>query len=568
MSDVPRTADPLAAADLVLLNGTVRTMDRGGTTRTALAARDGRVLAVDSDAAVLGLVGPQTRVLDLRGRCAVPGFIETHNHPTFFGLTLAADVDAGSPPNATVRDIVDRVEQAVAGAERGSWIRGYRYDDTLLADDRHPTRSDLDPVSPDHPVCLQHISGHFCVLNSAALRLLGIHRGSPDPVGGAIGRDEDGEPTGVLAETAAFAAYAAMPKPGSADLAGALGLAGDAYLAAGVTTVHDTGLGLVGGAGELDAYRLARASGRLRNRIRAYLVQDLFPGLGDGSLSPVESGISGLGDDLFRVAGVKLFADGSLQGLTGCVSEGYACAPDTNGLLIHPQEDLSRRVATLHEAGWQVAVHGNGDAAIQAILDAYATLGLDPGEADRRHRIEHCQMVSEKQLDTMAGAGVLASFFIKHVYYWGDRHRDRFLGPERARRISPLASARAHGVLFGLHSDTPVVPVPPLEGIWCAVRRMTRDGEELGPEQRVDVDTALRGYTSQAAHLGFEERTKGSLEPGKLADIAVLSADPAAVDPAALDTLRVDATVIGGEVVWRGATDLEAGRPPSDGGPR
>ncbi len=506
MTDVSRTADPFTAADLVVFNGTVRTLDRGGTVRTALAARDGRVLTVDTDAAVLGLVGPRTRVLDLQGRCAVPGFIETHNHPTFFGLTLAAQVDAGSPPNDSISDIVDRVEQAVADAERGSWVHGYRYDDTLLADDRHPTRADLDPVSKDHPVCLQHISGHFCVLNSAGLRALGIHRDTPDPVGGVIHRDADGEPNGVLAETAAFAAYAAMPKPDSADLAEAIGLAGDAYLAAGVTTVHDTGLGLVGGPAELDAYRLAQASGRLRTRVQAYLVQDLFPGLSRGELSPVEAGIAGIGDDRFRVAGVKMWADGSLQGLTGCVSEGYACAPDKNGLLIFPQEDLSQRVATLHEAGWQVAIHGNGDAAIRAILEAYAKLGLDPQQSDRRHRIEHCQMVSEQQLDEMASAGVLASFFIKHVYYWGDRHRDRFLGPERARRIDPLASARAHGVTFGLHSDTPVVPVPPLEGIWCAVRRMTRDGKELGPEQRVDVDTALRGYTSQAAHLGFDTR--------------------------------------------------------------
>ncbi|WP_063829556.1 amidohydrolase [Streptomyces violens] len=565
MPEVPRTADPFTAADLVLLNGTVRTMDRAGTTRTALAARGGRVLAVDDDAAVRGLIGPHTRVLDLQGRCAVPGFIETHNHPTFFGLTLAADVDAGSPPNATIADIVARVEQAAADAEPGTWVRGYRYDDTLLADDRHPTRADLDPVSRDRPVCLQHVSGHFCVLNTAGLRLLGIDRNTPDPVGGAIHRDAAGEPDGVLAETAAFAAYAAMPKPETADLAEAIGLAGDAYLAAGVTTVHDTGLGLVGGPAELDAYRLARRKGRLRNRVRAYLVQDLFPGLSRGELSPVEAGVAGLGDDLFRVAGVKLWADGSLQGLTGCVSEGYACAPDKNGLLIFPQDDLSRRVATLHEAGWQVAIHGNGDGAIQAILEAYAKLGLDPLEGDRRHRIEHCQMVSERQLDQMAAAGILASFFIKHVYYWGDRHRDRFLGPERARRIDPLASAVKHGVTFGLHSDTPVVPVPPLEGIWCAVRRTTRDGHELGPEQRVDVDTALRGYTSQAAHLGFEEREKGSLEPGKLADIAVLSADPGAVAPDAVRALQVDATVIGGEVVRCGA-GLDAGRAAEAGG--
>ena len=547
---VDAPADRYRAADLVVFNGTVRALDAAQTSTTAMAVRDGRVLAVDSDREMLALVGERTRVLDLEGRTAVPGFIETHTHPTFFGMTLQAPVDAGCPPNERIADIVDRVADATRQVEPGQWVRGYRYDDTLLRDDRHPTRHDLDPASPDHPVCLMHISGHFCVLNSAGLRAVGVGRDTADPVGGIIERDETGEATGVLAETAAFAAYAAMPKPDTEGLADALAAAGEAYLAAGVTSVHDTGVGLVGGPAELDGYRTALRSGRFRPRVRAYLVQDLFPGLSEGRLSPVESAIAGIGDERFRVGGVKLWADGSIQGLTGCVSEGYACAPDKTGLLIFPPDDLARRVAALHAAGWQVAVHGNGDQAIEAILGAYAGLGLSPRESRHRHRIEHCQMAREDQLDRMAEAGVLASFFVKHVYYWGDRHRDRFLGQARAQRIDPLASAQRAGIRFGLHSDTPVVPVPPLEGIWCAVERETRDGLRLGDEQRVDVATALAGYTSQAAHLGFEEQDKGTLEPGRLADVAVLSHDPMSVDGAKLRDIEVDSTIVGGEVVW------------------
>jgi predicted amidohydrolase YtcJ len=545
-----RTSDPYRAADLVLFNGTVRALDGRQTTTTAMAVRNGRVLALDDDRPMLGLVGESTKVVDLQGRTAIPGFIETHNHPTFFGMTLLAAVDAGSPPNERIDDIVERVAEATRSSERGHWVRGYRYDDTLLADDRHPTRTDLDPASPDHPVCLMHISGHFCVLNSAGLRAVGIDRNTPDPVGGVIVRDSDGEPTGVLAETAAFGAYAAMPAPSAADLEDALAAANQTYLAAGVTTVHDTGVGLFAGPSELDAYRAARRRGRLQTRIRAYLVQDLFPGLSEGELSPVEAGLAGLGDEWFRVGGVKLWADGSIQGLTGCVSQGYACAPDKTGLLIFPPDDLARRVAALHAAGWQVAVHGNGDAAIEAILGAYTALGLRPDESNHRHRIEHCQMVREDQLERMAQAGVLASFFIKHVYYWGDRHRDRFIGPARAGRLDPLASAQRQGITFGLHSDTPVVPVPPLEGIWCAVERMTRNGQRLGDEQRVDVRTALGGYTSQAAHLGFEEEEKGTLAAGKVADVAVLSHDPLVEDPSKLRDIEVEATIVGGEVVW------------------
>ena len=543
--------DSRLAVDLVLHNGSVRTMDTLGRCAEAIAIRDGRVVATGSERAMVELSGRQTTFEDLHGGTAIPGFIETHNHPTFFGLTLSAPVDAGSPPNDTIADIVERVGEAVRGFEPGAWVRGYRYDDTQLTDDRHPTRDDLDPASPDHPVCLMHISGHFCVLNSAGLLAVGIDSRTRDPEGGLIVRDESGRPTGVLAETAAFAAYAAMPSDSADDLANALERAGDAYLAAGVTTVHDLGIGLIAGPAELQAYRLALGSNRFRTRVQGFLAPDLLPGLADGDPGPLDAGIAGLGDDRFRIAGAKLWADGSIQGLTGCVSEGYACAPSQHGMLIYPPEELARRVAALHDAGMQIAVHGNGDGAIEAILGAYRSLGEPDALRTRRHRIEHCQMVGDRQLEQMAESGLLASFFIKHVYYWGDRHRTRFLGERRAARLNPLRSALRHGVRFGLHSDTPVVPVPPLEGVRSAVRRRTRSGDVLGPDERIGVTDAFRAYTSEAANLAFEEHSKGVLEPGRLADVAVLSSDPWAGAEDVSDDVHVTATLIGGEVVWR-----------------
>lgn len=556
MSPQHAGVDPRIAADLVLYNGRVRTMDAVDRCVEALAVRDGRVVASGADREMTALSGARTRFEDLGGRTAVPGFIETHNHPTFFGLTLAAPIDAGCPPNEKIADIVERVRAATADAEQGTWLRGYRYDDTQLADDRHPTRDDIDPASPDHPVCLMHISGHFCVLNSAGLRAVGVDAGTPDPEGGMIVRDESGRPTGVLAETAAFAAYAAMPSDSTEDLASALERAGSEYLAAGVTTVHDLGIGLVAGGAELAAYRLALRTGRFRTRVQGFLTPDLLPGLADGDPTPLEGGIAGLGDDRFRIAGAKLWADGSIQGLTGCVSEGYACAPEQHGMLIYPPDELARRVAALHAAGLQVAVHGNGDAAIETVLGAYESLGDAGALHDRRHRIEHCQMAGDRQLERMSEAGLLASFFIKHVYYWGDRHRSRFLGERRAARLNPLRSALAHGIRFGLHSDTPVVPVPPLEGVRSAVRRRTRAGDVLGPDERIGVTEAVRAYTSEAAYLAFEESDKGTLEPGRLADVAVLSDDPWAGTDAddVPDDVQVTATLIGGDVVWRKET--------------
>jgi predicted amidohydrolase YtcJ len=545
------------AADLVLVNGVVRPMSRLAARHEAVAVKNGRVLAVGTSREMMSLAGEVTATVDLQGRAAVPGFIETHNHPTFYGLTLTAAVDASSPPNERVSDIVERVAEAARQQEPGTWIRGYRYDDTLLSDDRHPTRHDLDPASPNHPVCLMHISGHFCVLNSAALRVVGIDARTPDPAGGVIERDESGRPTGVLAETAAFQAYAAMPAADMDTCVEALARANESYLSHGITTVHDTGLGLTGGQLEMSAYHAAIRADRFRVRVQAYLVADLLPELAEGKVPPVAPVLEGVPADRFRTAGIKMWADGSIQGLTGALEEGYACAPNRSGILISTPDELRQRIAALDAAGLQVAVHGNGDRAIQTIINGYEALGVSPAERDSRHRIEHCQMAEEEQLDAMAEAGILASFFIKHVYYWGDRHRDRFIGPARAERLDPLASAMKHGVRFALHSDTPVVPVAPLEGIWCAVRRTTRDGHTLGAEQTIDVESALRAYTAEAAYLAHEEQDKGQLTPGRLADIAVMSQDPISADPDSLKNLAIEATIVGGEIAWTAPrTDL------------
>jgi hypothetical protein len=560
MTDSENSAAP---PDLILRGGTVLTLDPAGRRATALAARDGRITALGGDREISALAGPDTRLVELAGRTVLPGFIETHNHPAMFGLTLAAPVDAGSPPNANIADITARVEQAVReadGTAAGGWVRGYRYDHTLLADRRHPSRQDLDPVSPRTPVVLTHITGHFCVVNSAALQAIGIDRETPDPPGGRIDRDAGGEPTGLLLENAAFLVNSALPAVDEETIAEALRLADREYLANGVTTVHDTGTGLFHPA-ELDVYRRLSASGELRTRIRGYLAAMRFRTGSGGLPTPGEINAPGDGEG-FRAVGLKIIADGSIQGMTGCLAEPYACDPSgaEHGMMLQPAQELAELVTAVDSAGWQAAVHGNGDAAIDAIIDSYTQLGTG-GPAGRRHRIEHCQTAREDQLDRMAEHGILASFFVKHVYYWGDGHHDTWLGPERAARISPLASAGRRGIRYGLHSDTPVTPVPPLEGVWCAVVRRTRSGRHLGPEQAVDAETALRAYTAEAAYLSGEEDRTGTLEPGKRADLAVLSADPTAVPADEIRGILVDATVIGGQVAWQRAGADGAGGP-------
>lgn len=530
---------------MILYDGVVVTMAEKSRAQ-ALAIRDGRIVAVGDSRDVLQLRGERTRCFDLAGRAALPGFIETHNHPMHYGYAKRIAVDAATPPNDAIDDILQRIAQRVGTVAPGEWIRAERYDDTLLREKRHPTRADLDRVAPDHPVYMTHVTGHFSVANTYALRLAGVTRATPDPPGGIIDRDASGEPTGLLSESAAQVLVSQhLPSLSMEEMIECLEVASDEYVKAGVTSAHDLGIGLHGGAEAIAAYHRAKESDRFKPRVYGFLAEQILPELAEGKLGPMTRAVAGIGDDHLRLAGVKMWSDGSIQGLTGALSEPYYCKPSATGLPIYSKDDLILRIRALRDAGWHVAIHANGDAAIEAAVGAY-----ERTNGGQRYRIEHCQVGREDQLDRIAAHGVHVSFFIKHVYYWGDRHRDIFLGPQRAERISPLASAQKRGIVFALHSDCPVTPVMPLEGIWSAVNRLTSGGATLGAAQRVDVETALRGYTSNAAHLSFEEDRKGTLEVGKLGDVVVLKEDPTAVPPERLNGIGVDATIIGGRVVF------------------
>ena len=465
----------------------------------------------------------------------------------FYGYTAKIAVDAATPPNDSIEDIVERIAARAKETPKGEWIRAERYDDTLLREKRHPNRADLDRASPDHPVYMNHVTGHFSVANSRALELAGIAAATADPPGGIIERDASGKPTGLLAEAAAQMLVSThIPRLTPDEMVDCLAFAGEQYVKSGVTSAHDLGIGFQSGAEAVAAYRRAKERGLFKPRLYGFLSEHILPELAEGKLGPLMRGFAGLGDEHFRLGGVKIWSDGSIQGFTGALSEPYYCKPSTSGFPIYSEEQLSSRIRALRDAGWHVAIHANGDAAIEAVVRAYEQNDSGP----QRFRIEHCQTGREDQLDRIAAHGIHVSFFIKHVYYWGDRHRDLFLGPQRAQRISPLASARRRGVRFALHSDCPVTPVMPLEGMWSAVNRLTSSGELLGGDQRVDAETALRGYTSNAAYLSFEEREKGTLEPGKFGDVVVLDRDPTAVEPEAIRDVRVDATIVGGEVVY------------------
>jgi hypothetical protein len=527
--------------------GAILTLDAGSRVVEALGVERDRIAVVGSEAEVRAWAGDGARFVELDGRALLPGFIDAHGHYPGAGV-YAHTADLNPPPIGDVRsldDLVARLRERADAAPGDGWVVGMSYDDSLLAEGRHPTRTDLDRVSSERPVGAVHISGHLAAVNGRGLALLGITRETPDPSGGRIQRGADGQPNGVLEETAMERVMEPVLRPGLRGTLAILREANRRYLAAGVTTAQ-VGYATPELANLVWASRLGLVPLRLV----------IWPGVEwtDAVLSGA-SEIPRSNPLWVRFGAVKLVADGSLQGYTGYLRDPYfvppAGDPGTRGYPRYPKQELAERVATYAAAGRQVAIHANGDAAIDDALDALEAAQAGDPELDARPVIIHAQMTRPDQLERMKRLRAIPSFFVLHTYYWGDRHRERFLGPERAARISPTRSAQQLGLRFTLHCDTPVVPLEPLRLVWAAVNRLTTSGQTLGPEERIDVTAALRAITVDAAFQHFEEDEKGSLEPGKLADLVILGRSPLAVAPEEIAGIPVLETIVGGETVWR-----------------
>jgi len=540
---------PAPPAHQAFINGTILTMDATSSVAEALSTRGALIEAVGSNADILALTDDATEIVDLHGRTMLPGFVDAHGHFPGSGMHVIA-ADLNSPPigdKHTLAAVFDAVRERAGRTPAGEWVTGFGYDDTLLAEKRHPTRAELDAISTDHPIAVMHISGHMLVANSTALALVGIDADTADPEGGVIGRREGTrEPNGLLEETARLAVLEQMQDLSLATTYRMFKSAADEYAARGVTTAQSGGVTPALALGLYWSSRLGIVPQRLV----------LFPfetAYGEALLNG-EYDAARYNNDRVTMGPVKLVADGSIQGYTGYLSEPYYTPyqGDANyrGYPSISRETLFAQVAALHRAGYQLAIHGNGDAAIEDILDAFEAAQQAHRVADPRMILIHAQMAREDQVARMKSLGVTPSFFTAHTWYWGDRHRDIFLGPERAAVISPSRWAQQNGVRFSSHLDTPVVPMEPLQAVWSMVFRQTLGGDVLGPEQRIGVMDALRAVTIDAAWQVFQEDNRGSLEPGKFADLVVLSGNPLD-DPQAMRALAVERTVVGGVTIYR-----------------
>ncbi|MGI9275231.1 MAG: amidohydrolase [Endozoicomonas sp.] len=514
--------NPQPPAQQLFVNGSILTMDDNNSIVEAVLVEDDRIVATGTRQALRQQADESVELIDLKGRTLVPGFIEAHGHFPASGLDAVA-VDLNSPPIGNILSIAEVKERLSKKAEElpeGQWLVGYGFDDTMVVDRRFLTRQDLDEVSTRHPIYIMHISGHMGITNSAGLAVSGIDASTPDPEGGEIVRSEDGQPTGLLKETAHEPVRAAAMKLSVADSLTLLGDSVRDYLIQGVTTVQS---GLMSRP-EYQPLGLMTDFGVIPQRLVIWPDEELAEALDAEETGPINS-------DKVTTGALKAITDGSIQGYTGYLGTPYfQQEPEKEqsyrGYPTLSRENLQALVSKWHGKGWQLALHANGDAAIDQVLDAIETAQDENPRPDARHIIVHAQTARSDQLERMYELSVTPTFFSSHIYYWGDRHQSIFLGADRASRISPLRTTGDHDVRYTIHTDTPVVPIDPLGMVSHAVHRKTSSGKVLGPEERIDVMQALRATTIDAAWQVFEEDTRGSIEPGKFADFAVLSGNP------------------------------------------
>lgn len=546
---IPKTIEP----DTIYLNGNVVTVNDAYPKAEAVAVKDGLILAVGDRQKIEILKGKTTQIIDLQGKTLVPGFIDPHGH--LFQQGLASVVaDLLPPPDGDVDTIAKLQDKLKTWAKTSTskkigWIIGIGYDDSQLEEKRHPTRQDLDAVSKEIPIVALHQSGHLAAVNSKCLELAGITANTPNPAGGIIRRETGtNEPNGVLEENASYLVFTVLIKTAKIDAKDSLNLVikgAEFYASYGFTTAQE------GRASKsiYEAIRAAGSTGSLPIDIAVYPDYVVHRDAHTWDMSRTYT-------NRVRLAGVKLSTDGSPQGRTAWLSKPYYQPPegqsaDYKGYGVLTDEQLIDRIDSGYKNNIQIIIHGNGDAAIDQIIMAISKATEKYGQGDRRPVLIHGQTVREDQLDEMKKLGIFPALFPAHVFYWGDWHREVTLGKERAARISPVRSALNRGMKVTIHTDSPVVLPHATRTMWSAINRRTRTDFVLGEDQRLTPLEALKALTIWAAYQHFEEKQKGSIEVGKLADFAILSDNPLTVDSMTIKDITVLETIKEGKTVYK-----------------
>ena len=489
----------------------------------------------------------QGQRINYHNQAILPGFIDAHGHASY--LAFATQVaNIASPPVGevkTIKDLQENLKKFIkdSNLQPGEWVMGLGYDDSLLAEQRHPTKDDLDAVSTDHPIYLIHVSAHLGAANSMGLSLANINSESNDPPGGKIRRYENSlEPNGVFEETAAYPLQQ-LAMSAYKDPIGSVKKAMDIYARNGITTAQD-------GASSQETIALmqaADAQGMINLDIISYPI-------GQNGLDQNLDSISfGNYTGRLKIGGIKLILDGSPQGKTAYLTEPYYKPPHSEsdsykGYPLIPQSEVSKWVKRYADLNIPIMAHANGDAAADMLIEAVKNADIT---SDHRTIMIHAQTVREDQLDQMKELSIIPSYFSTHTFYWGDWHRDSVFGEDRAKRISPTKSTLNRKIPFTVHNDAPVVPPDMIRLLWSTTNRKTRSGKVLGEEQKISTYSALEAMTINAAFQHFEDDIKGSIEVGKLADLVVLSEDPLSIPVNELLELKIMATYSHGKEIFK-----------------
>tara|TARA_B100001250_G_scaffold182821_1_gene157348 strand:+ start:2924 stop:4495 length:1572 start_codon:yes stop_codon:yes gene_type:complete len=510
----------------------------------SIAVKNKEIIWVGSHKKAKGIQGKH---IDFGNQAVLPGFIDAHGHASY--LAFATQVaNIASPPVGkikTIEDLQAELRKFIKdlNLQPGEWLMGLGYDDSLLEEQRHPTKDDLDQVSTIHPIYLIHVSAHLGAANSLGLSLANISSETQDPPGGKIRRYENSsEPNGVFEETAAYPLQQ-LAMSAYKDPIGSVKKAMDIYARNGITTAQD-------GASSPETISLiqaADAQGMINLDIISYPIGQ--NGL-DQNLDSINFGNY---EGRLKIGGIKLILDGSPQGKTAYLTEPYYKPPHSEsdlykGYPLIPQSDVSKWVKQYAELNIPIMAHANGDAAADMLIEAVKTADI---KSDHRTIMIHAQTVREDQLDKMKELEIIPSYFSTHTFYWGDWHRDSVLGKDRAMRISPTRSTLDRKIPFTVHNDAPVVPPDMIRLLWSTTNRLTRSGKILGHEQKISTYAALEAMTINAAYQHFEDDIKGTIEVGKLADLVVLSEDPLDMATNSLLDLKVVATYSHGKEIYR-----------------
>lgn len=522
--------------EIILYNGNVHTINSGQPHAQAIAIAGGGILAVGTNSDVLKLATGKTRKIDLANKTVVPGFIDAHTHPAYSGVKHLKMVDCSL---GSIKEIKDAIRQRAEKTSKGEWVLGFKYDDTKTVEGRPLSMADLTEAAPDHPVAIVHRGGHTYYCNKLAFQMAKVDESTPDPQGGLFEKTGNGILSGCVKESACDYFEKIIPKNESReDRHEGVKLISKMLAKTGVTSATDAG----GNPDDLQAYEDAYESGDLKTRIYC-MIRYLFID------KMIAAGVrTGMGNEWVKIGGMKMTCDGSISERTARLSQPYIGRPNDYGILVMDEEQMYPYAKKAYDAGWQIGIHANGDVGIDTTLKLYERLNREKPKKDPRFRIEHCTMINDDILQRMKALGVIPTPFSTYVYFHGEKMKA--YGAERLKNMFALRSFMNAGIRPTQASDYPPGPFEPMMALQSSVTRTDIKGNVWGAEQKVTTAEALRIGTMNGAYASFEEKIKGSLEIGKLADLVVLGRDPLKEDPSTLVTIPVERTMVGGKWVY------------------